>query len=265
MRFFPAFGCLTLLLLLAFPAAVPAYPDPEKLREEMERLEEYLRKAQSAEGPQCAPDSLAAAQSYLARAKEEFQEKDFWAAEDAIRRCEQEADGLWARILVCGKDLDRDGVPDRKDRCRENPETYNDYMDEDGCPDQIPRKAVLTEDKIEILVPIVFDGQTQQPLPDSYEVLAEVAKIMEENPGSRFQIRAHMDDRMPPAQAERVTAQRAASVQSLLVRLGVPDERLDAEGRGSREPVATNDSSWGRMLNQRIEFIRIQQPEGSSQ
>ena len=31
----------------------------------------------------------------------------------------------------------------------------------------------------------------------------------------------------------------------------------EAEGRGSREPIAANDSSWGRMLNQRVEFIRI--------
>ncbi len=255
MRF--CLGCWCLIFLLTLPAVAPGYPDPEHLLQEIERLEEYLRKAQSAEGPQCAPDSLATAQSHLARAKEELQEKDFWAAEDAIRLCEREAEGIWAKIIVCGKDLDRDGVPDRKDQCLEQPETYNDYMDEDGCPDRIPRKAVLTDDKIEILVPILFNEETQQPLPDSYEVLKEVARIMEENPGLRFRVQAHLDDRLPPGQADFVTERRAESVLSLLVRLGVPDERLDAEGRGSREPVASNDSSWGRMLNQRVEFLRL--------
>ena len=252
------YRCLTFLLfLLALPVVAQGYPDPEKLTQEMERLEEYLRKAQAAEGPECAPESLAAAQAHLARAKEEFQEKDFWAAEDAIRLCEKEADGIWAKILTCGRDLDRDGVADRKDQCLKDPETYNDYMDEDGCPDEIPRMAVLTGDKIEILVPVLFDDDTQRPLADSYAVLEEVARIMKENPDLRFRIQSHLDDRLPPGQADDATERRADSILDVLVYLGVPDDRLEAEGRGSREPVASNDSSWGRMLNQRVEFIRI--------
>jgi outer membrane protein OmpA-like peptidoglycan-associated protein len=245
------------LFLLALPAAAQGYPDSEQLALEMERLEEYLRKAQAAEGPECAPESLAAAQAHLARAKEEFQEKDFWAAEDAILLCEKEAQGIWAKILICGKDLDRDGVSDLKDQCLNDPETYNDYMDGDGCPDQIPRMAVLTGDKIEILVPILFDDDTQRPLTDSYAVLEEVARIMKENPDLRFSIQSHLDARLPPELADDATERRADSVLDVLVYLGVRDDRLEAEGRGSREPVAANDSSWGRMLNQRVEFIRI--------
>jgi outer membrane protein OmpA-like peptidoglycan-associated protein len=252
------YRCFTFLFfLLALPVLAQGYPEQEKLIQEMERLEEYLLKAQAAEGPECAPESLAAAQSHLARAKEEFQEKDFWAAEDAIRLCEKEADGIWAKILICGKDLDRDGIPDRKDQCLKDPETYNDYMDEDGCPDQIPRMAVLTGDKIEILVPVLFDDDTQRPLADCYAVLEEVARIMKENPDLRFRIQTHLDDRLPPGQADYATERRAASIRDVLVYLGVPDDRLEAEGRGSREPVAANDSSWGRMVNQRVEFIRI--------
>jgi outer membrane protein OmpA-like peptidoglycan-associated protein len=256
LRIYRFFTCL--LLLLVLPAvALGGYPDPEKLAREMERLEDYLKKAQAAEGPECAPESLAAAQSHLARAKEEFEEKDFWEAEDAIRLCEKEAEGIWAKILICGRDVDRDGIPDRKDKCKTDPETYNNYMDDDGCPDQIPRMAVLTGDKIEILVPVLFDDDTQRPLAESYAVLDEVARIMKENPGLRFRIQAHLDDSLPPGQADYITQQRARSTRDVLVYLGVPDDRLEAEGRGSREPVASNDSSWGRVLNQRIEFIRI--------
>lgn len=256
MRVYRSLVCV--LFLLALPAlALGGYPDPEKLSREMERLEAYLKKAQAADGPACAPESLAAAQSHLARAKEEFQEKDFWEAEDAIRLCEKEAEGIWAKILVCGKDVDRDGVPDRKDRCLEDPEVYNDYMDEDGCPDQLPRMAVLTGDKIEILVPILFDEDTQRPLAESYAVLQEVARIMKENPDLRFRIQAHLDDSLPAGEADHTTEQRASAVRDVLVYLGIPEDHLEAEGRGSREPIAANDSSWGRLLNRRIEFIRI--------
>lgn len=252
------FFLILLFLFVALPAArVLGYPDLEKLSQEMDRLEEYLQKAQAAEGPECAPASLAAAQSFLARAKEEFQEGDLWEAEDAIRLCKEEADGIWAKILVCARDLDRDGIADRKDGCLNDPETYNGYMDEDGCPDRVPRRAVLTEDRIEILVPISFEPGTQQLLPGSVPVLEEVARIMGENPALRFSIQVHLDDRLPPGEAVAMTEVRADSVKSFLVHLGVPDDRLEAQGKGSREPVASNDSDWGRSLNQRVEFIRI--------
>jgi outer membrane protein OmpA-like peptidoglycan-associated protein len=248
---------LLILYFISLSGIVFAYPDPDELGRQIERLEEYLQKAQAAEGPECAPESLASAQSHLARAKEEFQEGDLWEAEDAIHRCEKEANGIWEKILACGKDMDRDGIPDRRDQCLKEPESYNTYMDDDGCPDRIPQKAVLTTDKIEVLVPILFDDQTHQPLPDSEAILVEVARIMRENTPLRFRIQAHMDDRLPPGQADSVTERRADSVKSTLVGFGVADERLEAEGRGSRDPLASNDSSWGRILNQRVEFIRI--------
>jgi outer membrane protein OmpA-like peptidoglycan-associated protein len=251
-------GTLLALLVLSMPVAVQAgYPDRQSLEREVARLEEYLGKAQASEGPQCAPEALGRAQSHLARAKEELEEGDLWAAEDAVRLCEKEADGIWERILVCGKDLDLDGVPDRKDRCPDAPETLNGYMDDDGCPDRVPQTAVLTPDKIELLVPVRFGGDDPRPLPDSLPVLREVARILAENPGLRLSVRAHMSDRMPVAQADALTGRRADAVRSFLVELGVAEGRLEAEGRGGREPLAANDSEWGRLLNERIEFVRI--------
>jgi outer membrane protein OmpA-like peptidoglycan-associated protein len=252
------FGVLLALLVPAIPVAVQAgYPDRQALDREMARLEEYLGKAQAAEGPQCAPEALARAQSHLARAKEELEEGDLWAAEDAIRLCEREADGIWERILVCANDLDGDGIPDWKDRCPDEPETFNGYMDDDGCPDRVPRMAVLTPDRIELLVPIRFADEDPRPLPDSLPVLREVAGILAENPGLRVSVRAHMSDRLPAAQADAVTGRRAEAVRSVLVELGVPEGRLEAEGRGGREPLAANDSEWGRLLNERIEFVLV--------
>jgi outer membrane protein OmpA-like peptidoglycan-associated protein len=247
-----------LVVFLVLPGTLFGYPDREQLSQQMTRLEEYLRKAQAAEGPQCVPQSLAAAQAYLARAREEFEEGDLWEAEDAIRLGEQEADGLWEKILSCGRDLDRDGIPDRRDKCLDDPEIYNNYMDEDGCPDRTPRKAVLTGDRIEILVPIDFDPETQQPFLDSDSVIHEVARIMEENPDLRFSIQVHLDNSLPPGVADQVTQSRANHVRSTLVELGVAEGRLEPVGKGSREPVASNDSAWGRILNNRVELIRIQ-------
>jgi hypothetical protein len=44
---------------------------------------------------------------------------------------------------VTGKvgDRDGDGIPDEKDGCPYDPETFNHYLDEDGCPDVAPAEA----------------------------------------------------------------------------------------------------------------------------
>lgn len=35
-------------------------------------------------------------------------------------------------------DSDADGIPDSSDQCPFEPETFNNFLDEDGCPDWIP-------------------------------------------------------------------------------------------------------------------------------
>lgn len=35
-------------------------------------------------------------------------------------------------------DNDNDGILDNFDQCLNEPETYNGYKDEDGCPDSLP-------------------------------------------------------------------------------------------------------------------------------
>jgi outer membrane protein OmpA-like peptidoglycan-associated protein len=37
-------------------------------------------------------------------------------------------------------DNDGDGIPDHLDKCPNEPETFNDYKDEDGCPDTLPEE-----------------------------------------------------------------------------------------------------------------------------
>src|SRR5690606_22844604 len=37
-------------------------------------------------------------------------------------------------------DTDKDGVPDRLDKCPNEAETINNYKDQDGCPDELPKE-----------------------------------------------------------------------------------------------------------------------------
>jgi hypothetical protein len=45
------------------------------------------------------------------------------------------------------KDSDGDGILDDKDKCPKEPETFNGYQDEDGCPDEKPKEEIKDTDQ----------------------------------------------------------------------------------------------------------------------
>jgi outer membrane protein OmpA-like peptidoglycan-associated protein len=252
-----AIPVLLAICLLCVPSPALAYPDGDALQKDIDLLEKSLQKAHAGQGPLCTPEALAAAQTCLAGVKQEFGEGDYWEAEDRLRICRREAEDIWNDILACGEDQDADGVPNRPDRCPTEPETYNGYQDEDGCPDRMPERAMLTGDRIEIIEPLGFNEQTHQLTSSSGPVLQEVARILRENPDVRLRVEVHLDNRLAPDQALRVSSLRAENLKSALVALGVGPDRVEAAGRGSEEPIAPNDSPFGRQVNSRVELVRL--------
>ena len=53
---------------------------------------------------------------------------------------------------------------------------------------------------------------------------------------------------------DELSLARATSVVDFFVANGVSADRLEAMGKGSREPIAPNDTPEGRALNRRVEF-----------
>lgn len=53
---------------------------------------------------------------------------------------------------------------------------------------------------------------------------------------------------------DKLSMQRADSVRSWLVAHGIPRDKIIAEGRGKRDPVATNETADGRAQNRRVEL-----------
>gem|GEM_PF-4078354 len=54
---------------------------------------------------------------------------------------------------------------------------------------------------------------------------------------------------------QELSVNRAVSVERYLVRQGVDDLRIRADGRGESSPVASNETVDGRSLNRRVEII----------
>jgi OmpA-OmpF porin, OOP family len=64
----------------------------------------------------------------------------------------------------------------------------------------------------------------------------------------------HTDSVGSDAYNERLSIRRARAVKAYLVSKGVPGARVSAEGRGEKQPVASNKTRDGRAKNRRVEI-----------
>jgi outer membrane protein OmpA-like peptidoglycan-associated protein len=53
---------------------------------------------------------------------------------------------------------------------------------------------------------------------------------------------------------DKLSMRRADSVRAWLVEHGIPRNKIVAEGRGERDPVASNETEDGRAQNRRVEL-----------
>ncbi len=63
----------------------------------------------------------------------------------------------------------------------------------------------------------------------------------------------HTDSIGTDAYNRRLSLHRAQAVKGYLVSRGVPADRVTADGRGEKEPVASNRTRQGRAMNRRVE------------
>ena len=65
----------------------------------------------------------------------------------------------------------------------------------------------------------------------------------------------HTDSTGSDAVNNPLSLKRANSVRDYLVTRGVASTRFATDGRGSREPIAANDTAANRALNRRVEIF----------
>ena len=86
--------------------------------------------------------------------------------------------------------------------------------------------------------------------------LDEVALKMKQDPELGAQVLGHADSTGSDRINDPLSMRRAEAVKSYLVeRHSIDPTRIETEGRGSREPVASNDTSDGRAENRRAVVI----------
>jgi len=88
-------------------------------------------------------------------------------------------------------------------------------------------------------------------------VLEAFAHGLDQDRRSQVRVVGHTDSTGSDAVNDPLSQQRADSVRHFLVDRGVRADRIEAVGRGSREPVASNTTAEDRARNRRVEiFLR---------
>jgi outer membrane protein OmpA-like peptidoglycan-associated protein len=119
--------------------------------------------------------------------------------------------------------------------------------------------ARTQDNQIKMNVPadFSFDVGRADIKPSMRPVLDEVSRNLD--PEVRVTIVGHTDGTGPATINDPLSLDRAESVREYLVNHGVQRGRLVVEGRGAREPLASNATETGRAANRRVE-IYLSQP-----
>ncbi len=172
---------------------------------------------------------------------------------DGQDACPREA-GPMASKGCPTRDGDSDGVNDDVDKCPTVPETRNEYLDDDGCPDEKPQLIEVTATQIVIKQRINFATGKSTILADSYPVLNDVVLVMKDYPNIHVEIGGHTDNVGDDALNQRLSKGRADAVFEYLLAHGVRADRMLTMGYGETRPIDTNMTDSGKLANRRVEF-----------
>jgi outer membrane protein OmpA-like peptidoglycan-associated protein len=130
----------------------------------------------------------------------------------------------------------------------------------EGMLGQLEQKGVKTEKSDRGLV-VTISGEVLFPsgkstlLSTAQQRLDQVAEALKNADGRSIMIVGHTDSQGSEDVNNRLSEARASSVKKYLAQKGVPAERIQSQGMGESQPIASNDTPEGRANNRRVEII----------
>src|SRR3989338_6839266 len=126
----------------------------------------------------------------------------------------------------------------------------NDRIDEAQAElDDIMRKVRKGD-----LPKIQFEFDSDEITLASYTTLDAVAQILATHPRLKLLVLAHTCNIGSEPYNLELSTRRARSVNTYLVKRGIPTPPIRYIGKGFSDPIADNNTEEGRILNRRVEF-----------
>ena len=116
--------------------------------------------------------------------------------------------------------------------------------------------------KLEIPSDVSFDTGRSDIKSNFQPVLDRFASTLQENPATTVTIIGHTDSTGTPDINQPLSVDRAARTRDYLSNRGVNPNRITIEGRGEREPIASNNDASSRARNRRVEIYVAERGQG---
>lgn len=116
------------------------------------------------------------------------------------------------------------------------------------------------DNQLQLAIPsdISFDSNSATIKSQFRPVLNSFTDSLRRNPGTHVVIIGHTDSTGGAHINDPLSLNRANAARDYIFNQGVRGPRIQTEGRGAREPVASNESAWGRAKNRRIDIFVAQ-------
>jgi len=101
---------------------------------------------------------------------------------------------------------------------------------------------------------VYFITGTDELTAESKADLQNILAALKDRPPPDVQVIGHTDTVGDLLGNDRLSAQRAETVKSFLVQIGIPAERITTAGRGEREPLVRTPDETDEPRNRRVEI-----------
>jgi outer membrane protein OmpA-like peptidoglycan-associated protein len=155
-------------------------------------------------------------------------------------------------------DNDGDRIPDERDAAPLEPETFNGFEDDDGAPDLAPPRLFDVTGRFGTVAFPVGRARLDEA---GARVAQATAVVLTRLPGVRVRLVGHSDDQGGRSTNLAVSRSRAAAVRTLLVRAGVSARRITIEAAGEDRPLDSSGTPEARDRNRRVELLFEVAPE----
>lgn len=122
------------------------------------------------------------------------------------------------------------------------------------------KNVVVREEKNGIaldLDAILFEHDSAELTPEARDKLKIIAGVLEKHPGREIRISGHTDSTGTATYNQKLSEERARSVQKALGQSGIDGKRMSYKGFGAEKPVAPNSTPEGRQKNRRVEVLIV--------
>lgn len=119
--------------------------------------------------------------------------------------------------------------------------------------------------KVGIASDVSFDVDSAEIKFNARQTYEKVAGVLKNYPQSIIHVVGHTDSDGTDQHNQGLSERRASAVANLLASNGVPSSRIRTEGRGEREPAASNSTAAGKARNRRVDVVIKAIVEGREQ